>query len=186
MSIALYGLILLGLSQVLKYNLVEQLVLAILAPLMHETMLRLEAYSELKGEPKFISNDGIMVLEVAPDSPAKEMGIKSGDLVLEINDTKILTDEDIPKSIQNISTYIWLKIKDVQGKLNEVSYNKFDSNKKLGLVFVPKDMPKDSKVVKFDHKNFDDVLDDATKNDEKQDENEKNDNQDDKQDDDKK
>ncbi|PJI07847.1 MULTISPECIES: PDZ domain-containing protein [Clostridium] len=176
LGVALYGLILLGLAQVLKYNLVEQLVLAILAPLMHETMLRLEAYSELKGEPKFISDDGIMVLEVAPNSPAKEMGIKSGDLVLEINDTKILTEEDISKSIQNVSTYVWLKIKDVQGKLNEVSYNKFDRNKKLGLVFVPKDMPKESKVVKFDHKNFDDVLDDATKNDEKQDENEKDDN----------
>ncbi|URZ05114.1 S1C family serine protease [Clostridium felsineum] len=172
-GIALYGIILLALAQILKYNLVEQLVLAILAPVMHETMLRFESYSEVKGKPKFInSEDGVMVLEVAPNSQAYEMGIKSGDLLLEINDMKIFSEEDVSKSIQNMSKHIWLKIKDVQGKLSEIKYSKFDRNKRLGAIFVPKGMPKEDKVVKFEHKSFDDILDNVDK---KEDETEKDD-----------
>ncbi|AAK78480.1 hypothetical protein BJV85_003517 [Clostridium acetobutylicum] len=167
MAIALYGAVLLGLSQVLKHNLEQQIILCLLAPLLHETMLRLEAYSEVKGKPKFVSGeDGVMVLDVAPNSQAYEMGIKSGDLLLEINDTKIFSEEDITRSIQNMSKYMWFKIKDVQGKLNEISYDKFDRNKKLGAIFVPKGMPKESKIVKFEHKSFDDILDNVNKEDE--------------------
>lgn len=164
LSIIFYGIILLILSLILKYNIFEQFLLCILAPVLHEIMLRFQMYTEVSGKPKYINNDeGIMVLEVAPNSPAYEMGIKSGDILVELNDTKIVNEEDILKSLSNVTSYIWLKIKDVQGKLSEVSYNNMNSTKKLGLVFVPKIVPKGSRVMKIDSESFESVLEKAKK-----------------------
>lgn len=163
-SIISYGSILLILSALLKNNIFEQLLLCILAPVMHEIMLRFQMYMEVSGKPKYMNDDeGMMVLEVAPNSPAYEMGIKSGDILVELNDTKIVNEEDILKSLSNVSNYIWLKIKDVQGKLCEVSYNNMNSTKKLGLIFVPKIVPKGSRVMKIDNESFDSVLEKAKK-----------------------
>ncbi|KOF58066.1 membrane protein [Clostridium sp. DMHC 10] len=163
-SIISYGSVLLILSLLLKNNVFEQFLLCILAPAMHEIMLRLQMYMEMSGKPRYINNDeGIMVLEVAPNSPAYEMGIKSGDILVELNDTKIVNEEDILKSLSNVTNYIWLKIKNVQGKLSEVSYNNMNSTKKLGLVFVPKIVPEGSRVMKVDSESFDDILEKAKK-----------------------
>lgn len=163
-SIISYGAILLILSALLKNNMFEQLLLCILAPVMHEAMLRFQMYMEVSGKPKYMNNDeGMMILEVAPNSPAYEMGIKSGDILIELNDTKIVNEEDILKSLSNVTNYIWLKIKNVQGKLSEVSYNNMNSTKKLGLIFVPKIVPKGSRIMKIDSESFDSVLEKAKK-----------------------
>lgn len=159
MGIISYGAVLLVLSLLLKNNIVEQFLLCILTPIMHEIMLRFQMYMEVVGKPKYINNDeGIMVLEVAPNSPAYEMGIKSGDVLVELNDTKIINEEDILKSLSNVGNYIWLKVKNVQGKLSEVSYNNMNSTKKLGLIFVPKIVPEGSRVMKIDNESFESVL----------------------------
>jgi hypothetical protein len=42
---------------------------------------------------KLPSNDGVFVIEVVPDSPAEEAGIKHGDVITHVND-KLIEDED--------------------------------------------------------------------------------------------
>lgn len=159
MGISLYGMLLLLVAQLGKINLGAEFLVAIFAPVAHEIMLKIQTYMEVKGKPKYIStDDGLMVLEVAPDSPAFEMGIQSGDVLVEVNDKKIVNEQDMMDALSNVSTFIWLKIKTVHGKLELVDYNKMNKNKRLGIVFVPRIISKDSVVMKFDRSSFQDTL----------------------------
>lgn len=160
MFILSYGIIMLLIAQVAKVNIFAALLVGILMPVAHEAMLRVQSYFEIKGEPKYVSSeDGLMVLEVAPESPAFEMGIQSGDVLVSLNDKRISNEEDMLTAMNGVSNFIWLKIKNVQGKLKEIDYNKMNTNKKLGIVFVPRGIPKDRVVVKFEKDSFKDVLD---------------------------
>lgn len=159
-SIITYGIVLLLITLSLDNSLYAKIFLCIAAPLLHELMLRVQTYFEVSKKPKYVNEEeGIMILDVVPNSPAYEMGIKSGDIVMEINNIKIFTEEDILKSLGEVTNYIWLKIKNVQGKLSEVSYNEMNRTKKLGVLFVPKRIPKGTKVMKIKNESFDDVLD---------------------------
>ncbi|MDP4145069.1 MAG: PDZ domain-containing protein [Bacillota bacterium] len=157
--ILLYGVILLGVAQLAKINLIMQLLVIVFTPAAHEFMLRIQSYTEVKGEPKFISNEeGIMVLEVAPKSPAYEMGIRSGDMLIEVNNKRIISEEDIFTALGEITSFIWFKIKRVTGKLEEVNYNQMNKSKRLGIVFVPRHIPKESVMMKFGGDDFNSVL----------------------------
>lgn len=164
MSIAIYGIVLLIAAQVGRISLLGQFLIAIFTPLAHEIMIKIQTYMETKSVPKYVSTDeGLMVLEVAPYSPAFEMGIKSGDRVVEVNDKRIINDQDIIEALNNVSTFIWLKIKTVQGKLEQVDYNKMNKNKRLGIVFVPRTIPKNSVVMKYDRSSFQETLEKVKK-----------------------
>lgn len=164
MGISIYGVVLLLVSQLGKINLGTEFLVAIFAPVAHEVMLKIQDYIEANGKPKYVStDDGLMVLEVAPFSPAFEMGIKSGDVLVEVNDKKIASEQDMLEALNNVSTFIWLKIKTVQGKLEQVNYNKMNKSKRLGIVFVPRMIPKDSVVMKFERSSFQDTLEKVKK-----------------------
>ncbi|MCH4200411.1 PDZ domain-containing protein, partial [Clostridium tyrobutyricum] len=147
------------LAQFANINLFLKLFVIVFAPLAHEGMIFIQRYIETVGKPKYISSDeGIMVLAVAPNSPANEMGIKSGDLLVEINSQKIENEEKITEIARKCSNFIWFKIKRVTGKLEQVSYNKMNENRRLGIVFVPRNVPKDSTIIKLNKDKFSDVL----------------------------
>src|SRR3712207_6882461 len=75
----------------------------LLTPILHEGMLYLDTYIELKSKPKYISSEeGLMVLEVAPNSPAKEMGIESGDLLVSVNNTIINSEKEIFEHLREL------------------------------------------------------------------------------------
>lgn len=160
MGIVLYGIALSFIAQLAAYGAPWKLFVLIFAPAAHELMLRVQKYVELNSKPKYASDeDGIMVLEVAPGSPAFEMGIKSGDKLLEINDKKIMNEADIMDAISGAINYIWFKVRRSNGKEHEVNYTNLSRHKKLGVVFVPKGLPKDSMVVKFEEGKFKEILD---------------------------
>lgn len=157
-----YGLILLVVAQLARTGLIAEFIVAIFAPIFHEVMLKAQMYFELKGKPRYLSgDDGLMVLEVAPFSPAYEMGIRSGDLLLEVNDKKILNEQDMIEALKNISNFMWFKIKTVKGKLLKLDYNKMNKSKRLGIIFVPKNISKENVVMKYKNSKFKDILDKA-------------------------
>lgn len=158
--IIIYSLALFGLAQLSVLNIYLKILVVIFAPAAHEAMIAFQRYLEMKGTPKYISSDeGIMVLDVAPNSPANEMGIKSGDLLVEVNNSKIENEERITEAIRECSNFIWFKVKKVTGSFEQVSYNKLNNDKRLGIVFVPRGVPKDSMVIKLDETKFGEVLD---------------------------
>ncbi|WML36165.1 PDZ domain-containing protein [Clostridium sp. OS1-26] len=166
-----YSIALFGLAQAAVLNLPLKFLVVIFAPAAHEAIIAFQRYVEVKGDPKFISGeDGIMVLAVAPNSPANEMGIKCGDLLVEVNNKKIENEEKIAEAIRECSNFIWFKVKKVTGKFEQVSYNKLNDNKRLGIVFVPRGVPKDSMVVKLDETRFGEILDKIKNKDKDEDE----------------
>lgn len=155
-----YSIVLFIFAQLAGINLFFKMFVLLFAPFAHEGIIILQRYIETVGKPKYVSSEeGIMVLAVAPNSPANEMGIKSGDLLVEINDEKIENEEKITEIIRQCSNFIWLKIKRVTGNFEQVSYNKMNANKRLGIVFVPRNIPKDSMIVKLNKDKFSDILD---------------------------
>ena len=126
-------------------------------------MLHLDKIIEERGEAKFVSNDeGIKVLEVGVDSLAYEMGIKSGDTLIEINDRRIQSIEDITEGLNSISNFTEVKIKAVKGELKKISYSRENNKKPIGLVLVPKDIRRE-KVVPLDGDKFKNILEKVKK-----------------------
>lgn len=155
-----FGIILVLITQIAVINTFMEIFVVIFAPLAHEVMLRFDKYMEAKGEPKYVSSDeGMMVLDVAPKSPAYDMGIESGDMLLEVNNKKILVEEEVFSIIKDIPNSLWLKIKKQSGELKEVSYNRMREEKRLGLVFVPRNVPGGNRVVKYENNKFKDIFD---------------------------
>ncbi len=158
-TLIIYSLTLFILARLCVLNIFFQMAVIVFAPLGYEFFELMHKQSELKKKPKFISDEnGIMVLEVAPDSPAWESGIKSGDVLIEINNKKIIKEDDVFNAIKQTSNFIWLKIKKATGKLEEVQLYNINNAKVLGVVLVPIKVPSGDKFIKADDFNINDIL----------------------------
>lgn len=160
--IILYSILLFIVAQLANLNIYFKIFAVIFAPLVHELILNFQRYMEAKNKPRYISEGkGIMVLEVAPNSIASQIGIESGDLLFKINNIDLKNEKDI-KDIISQSTMsvarIKITIKKRDGYTKNVYYNEFSRDSKLGLVCVPKYIPKEKIVVKYAGTSFSDVL----------------------------
>lgn len=157
--IMLYGVILFIFARLAILNIFFKIFVVIFAPTAHEAMLYIQRYGEVKQKPKYISDEsGIMVLEVAPNSPASDMGIKSGDVLLGVNNKRVFKEDDILKTVREASNIAWFKIKRSAGYLEEIKYRNDNNSKHLGIVFVPMNVPKEKVVLSMDDNKFSDVL----------------------------
>jgi hypothetical protein len=69
---------------------------ALFAPLGHELIIHISKHMELNGRPLFIPHpDGVMVLDVLEKTPAWRAGLRSGDIILEINDQQVHNRADL-------------------------------------------------------------------------------------------
>ncbi|MBU3159465.1 PDZ domain-containing protein [Clostridium frigoris] len=158
--IMVYGLLLTAVAQLAVLGTTYQFFVLIFAAVVHEAMLRLEKYMELTMKPKFSSSDeGIMVLAVAPKSPAFEMGIESGDLIVELNGKTIEAEEEIFNIIKGNFSSLSLKIKKPFGDLKNVNYSNMAVKKRLGIVVVPREIPDNTAIVNMHDDTFKEVID---------------------------
>lgn len=166
LSIILYSVVLFIFARLAVINIYFQVIALFVAPFAHEAMMYFQRYAEINGEPKYFNDgDGVMVLEVVPNSPANEMGIKSGDILVEMNDQIIHDEEDILAAIKAGINFIWFKVKKSTGDFENVNYSRMNSNKRLGAVIVPKHLPGDIPTNKLRRDRFMDILDEYVKND---------------------
>lgn len=69
---------------------------ALFAPLGHELIIHISKHIELHGRPLFVPHPaGLMVLDVMPRSPAWRAGVRSGDVVVEINGLEVRNRADM-------------------------------------------------------------------------------------------
>ena len=136
-TIALYGLSVVLVTQLANINILGQIVSIIYVPLVFELIMRYEYRVEKKGKFLYVSDDeGIMVLEVTPNSPAYEVGIKRGDKIIEINGQSIKSEVDILKIARESIFKVPVKIKNNSGQVLE--YIIQPRNKRLGMLLVPR------------------------------------------------
>ena len=176
-GILLYGVILTVLAQLANKGFAWQLFVILFAPLGHEVMLNVQKLIESKSEPKFISDEeGLVVLEVAPDSPAHKVGIRSGDKLLEINDYRIENEATFYSFVNKSITDMKVKLKDSKGTIKELMLNKIEG-KRIGLVLVPRFMPKEDVITNISNGGFSEILNNLKKHEDenyKEDESHKN------------
>ena len=154
-----YGIVLILLSFLGDINKVLDVIILILMPALHEYMLYIDRLSEKKGKIKYVSNEeGVCVLDVASDSIAKGMGIKMGDLILEINNMKLYKDEIIFNILETLPSIINMKVRRENGNIEELEGKVPNSKEKLGIVIVPREVPKQATVTRSDNSSFSDVL----------------------------
>ena len=136
-AILIYGISVALVAQLASINIVGQIISIIYAPLAFELIMRYEYRVEKKGQCLYVSDDeGIMVLEVTPNSPAYEVGIKRGDKIIEINGQNIKSEGDIFKVARDSILKVPIKVKNNSGQVLE--YIIQPRNKRLGLLLVPK------------------------------------------------
>jgi serine protease Do len=86
-------------QQLVKSGKVEHAYLGVqMADLTPELRDQLNQKSKLKVN----ADKGVLVLKVIPNSPASSGGIKSGDLVLSINDKPTLTTDDVQQAVESV------------------------------------------------------------------------------------
>ena len=85
-SLALYSLSLMAMALLAaKYSWL-QLPAALLSPLGHEYLVRRDSRQELAGPPRYVpAENGVMVLETLNGSIARQMGLKSGDIIVSLS-----------------------------------------------------------------------------------------------------
>ena len=136
-AILIYGISVSLIAQLASIHILGQIIAIIYAPLAFEIIMRYEYRVEKKGECLYVSDDeGIMVLEVTPNSPAYEVGIKRGDKIIEINGQNIKSEGDIFKAARDSILKVPIKVKNNSGQVLE--YVVQPRNKRLGLLLVPK------------------------------------------------
>lgn len=110
------------------------------APIGHDAMIMYQRYREKNNEAilKFIE-DGVVIVDTMPDSPAEKMGIKTGDMIVGINNISVNTIEDIESILAQYATFIWIDVISRNGEKRTVEYSNYlNGVKSLGIINVPK------------------------------------------------
>lgn len=173
--ISIYGAILIAMSQFAKVGIFGEMFVLAFMPFAHELMLRLQAKSEEKRKPKFVSDDeGLVILEISADSKVKEFGIDVESKVLSINDKSINSEGDVYLILKENLYNAILKVKDSNGIVKDINF-RHNKASRLGILLVPRNVNKED-VVPIEDDSFKNVLNTIknSNNKEKNESNEKN------------
>ncbi|MBO9129939.1 PDZ domain-containing protein [Bacillus sp. 165] len=95
-------------------------------------------------------NIGLMILDIIPDSPAEEIGLKTGEIITKVNGVTPRTIGEFYQALQRNSAgaYCKLEILDTNGELRLRNRALFQGDHhKLGLVFVEQDFDRSTEAV---------------------------------------
>jgi len=123
-------------------------VVALFAPLGHEVVARRGSKAELTGDAKFVRpEEGVMVLDVLPGSEAEQAGIRSGDVVLEINGRRVSSRDEMRVAIEETPSLLEMVVREegAPGRERLVKMGRVVDS--LGVISVPE--PGDETHVEF-------------------------------------
>lgn len=155
-----FGIILSLIAQICRIGVVGEVITVILAPLLHEFMLRIQNVKEDKNKPLFYSEEhSICVLEVIPYSEFYDKGIVPGDRIIKLNGEYVQSEKELYNSFRSGLAVIELEVLKIDGEHKIISIDV--SNKdRVKILFVPIAVKKEE-VVSVGGTKFSDVLDEA-------------------------
>lgn len=157
--ICIYSIFIISLAQFGNMNKLLDMILLLLIPIANEALDRVERTMEIKGKLKYVSvEDGVCVLDVAPNSIAKEMGLCSGDIILAVNEEKVINDDIIFKFLEQLPRNVSMYVRGVNGEIKVLTTEMKDRKEKLGFVIVPREVPKQVKIAKNEGMRFSDII----------------------------
>jgi hypothetical protein len=137
--LALFSIILLGLSILAAHYPKLAILAALFAPLGHEMVIFIGRHHEFSREPKFVSPpQGIMVLDLLESSPLKSTDIGAGDIILTINGLAVNTGDDLEYALQFAGPNFEIEYLFGDKKVFKREVIKgFTPGKPLGIIIVP-------------------------------------------------
>ncbi|MDR3560158.1 MAG: PDZ domain-containing protein [Negativicutes bacterium] len=137
LHLALYSGVLLTLALLSAHYQWLQLFAALLSPLGHEFLIQMDNRREMRGTPRFIPPDhGVMVLETLEKSPARMLGLKPGDILLELDGMKVDDGFSLAQAISLLSQEFAVSYSR-EGQLLAGSGRFIGGERRLGLILVP-------------------------------------------------
>lgn len=101
-----YSVALLALALASAQSQLLMLVAALFSPLGHELIIHLGKQTEFRARPKYVSRrDGLGVLDVLPNSPAWRAGLRSGDVILSLNNIPVYWREHLEAALELAGTW---------------------------------------------------------------------------------
>ena len=156
--ILIYGIVLTCVAQIAQFGILGEIVVVLFAPFAHELMLKLQTKGEEKREPKFVSDEeGLIILEISPNSQVKEFGVNIESKLLSINNKNISSESEAYSIIKENLNNAVLKIKDSRGIIKDIEY-RHNRNTRLGMLLVPRSVDKEE-IVPIEDKSFKSVFD---------------------------
>ncbi|WP_426350115.1 PDZ domain-containing protein [Alloiococcus sp. CFN-8] len=159
LGILFYGILLTFIAQLAGLGILGEITAIVFCAGGHELMLYLQRRLEIKRAPKYVSDEeGLMILEVAPESPAFKAGLKSGDKIIEVNGNYVSNEATIYSELKESLNKVAIRIKDYKGELKDINLSR-KGVERLGLVLVPRVVPAENKIIKMNGDSFKDMLD---------------------------
>ncbi len=156
--ILIYGIVLTFVAQIARFGVLGEIVVVVFAPFAHELMLKLQTKSEQKREPKFVSDeDGLMILEISPNSRVKEFGVNIENKLLSINNKNINSEAEAYSIIKENLNNVVIKIKDSRGIIKDIEF-RHNRNTRLGMLLVPRSVDR-REIVPIEDNSFKSVFD---------------------------
>lgn len=136
--LVLYSAILLGLAIAGSTYPVALWLGALFAPGAHEWLVRHGGHGEVHGDPAFTRPErGAAVLDVLPGTPAAELGLRSGDVVLSVGGQPVGGRRDLAAALESCGYFLSLDV-DGPGGRRELEYARHRGGTlEFGIVPVP-------------------------------------------------
>ncbi|WP_148135180.1 PDZ domain-containing protein [Candidatus Formimonas warabiya] len=97
----MFSFVLLGLAVAASYAGGTAFLAALFSPLGHELVIWLGQREELSGDPLYIQPEkGVLILDVLRNSPAHQLGLASGDIILHINGAEVNGKGDLAAALE--------------------------------------------------------------------------------------
>lgn len=89
-NLLIYGAVMIILAFLGAQNQIMLFLAGLAAPLGHELIIYFDKKAEENGEPIFTeSSEGVRILDVLENSPARKAGIASGDIIMSLNEASV-------------------------------------------------------------------------------------------------
>lgn len=152
-----FGILLGIVAQLGRIGLVGEIVTIIFAPVAHEFMLYIQRKKEDKDKSIYISDDnGIAILDIIPYSEIANLGIKSGDKIVKVNNEFVETEKDVYAIAKKDIDIIELDILTLEGENKKIKLHN-EEKKGLCALLVPRTVNTE-KAIPFKQESFSEVL----------------------------
>ncbi|WP_243014470.1 PDZ domain-containing protein [Brevibacillus borstelensis] len=138
-QLALYAVVLLGLTALAALWMPLILLAAVFALIGHEGLFWLSQWQERQKAPYFIqSTRGIKVMAVLPGTPAEEIGIRPGEIIVKVNGVSVRNKEDLYPALQVNPAFCKMEVLTLDGEVKFVQCAVYSGNHhQLGIIVVP-------------------------------------------------
>lgn len=135
--LALYSLVLLALAVLSAKYTWLQFFAAVLSPAGHELLVRLDNRREMQGEPRFVPPErGVMVLDTVAATPARQAGLRPGDIILDLGGLAVGNGFELARAISFAPDKFDITVSRA-GAVTRRQASFMNGERRLGVIIVP-------------------------------------------------